>query len=203
MRLQAIVDEMSGEILDGSGAPGELFVRSALVMSRYWGKPEATAATVVSLPGCGNGWLRTGDVATLDAEGYLTIVDRKKDIIIRGGENVSCCEVEAAFFEHPAVMECAAFGLPHPRLGEEVGVVIMLKADAQSAATPTAALLATARAREARRVQGASGGRHLLHGRAAAARRDGQDAQAGDPRKVLQDSCKIRANSPKQRAQSL
>ena len=70
------------------------------------------------------GWLKSGDIGRLDAEGFLTIVDRKKDIIIRGGENISCQEVEAEIYKHPAVAEACVFGLPDERLGEVVGAVV-------------------------------------------------------------------------------
>ena len=73
------------------------------------------------------GWLHTGDVARIDEEGFVHIVDRAKDMIIRGGENVYCVEVEAALFEHPAVADCAVIGVPHPVLGEEVGAVVVLR----------------------------------------------------------------------------
>ncbi len=72
-------------------------------------------------------WLHTGDVARIDEEGFVHIVDRAKDMIIRGGENVYCVEVEAALFEHPAVADCAVIGVPHPVLGEEVGAVVVLR----------------------------------------------------------------------------
>ena len=84
----------------------------------YWNKPEATAATFT------DGWLHSGDVARLDDEGFVYIVDRAKDMIIRGGENVYCVEVEAALYEHPAVNDAAVIGIPHHVLGEEVGAVV-------------------------------------------------------------------------------
>ena len=81
------------------------------------------------------GWLHTGDVARIDEEGFVHIVDRAKDMIIRGGENVYCVEVEAALFEHPAVADCAVIGVPHPVLGEEVGAVVVLRPGPTSAPT--------------------------------------------------------------------
>jgi len=119
---------------------GEIWIRGPNVIPGYWRKPEATAATFI------DGWLRTGDAGYLDEEGFLYIVDRLKDIIIRGGENISGAEVEAILFEHPAVLEAAVIGAPHPKLGEEVGAVIRLQPGA--AVTP-AELQAHARERMA------------------------------------------------------
>ena len=90
-------------------------------MRGYWNNPEATAASFAE------GWLRTGDVARLDDEGFVYIVDRAKDMVIRGGENVYSVEVEAAIFEHPAVADAAVIGVPHEVLGEEVGAVVVLR----------------------------------------------------------------------------
>ncbi|MDP4918354.1 MAG: fatty acid--CoA ligase family protein, partial [Haliea sp.] len=89
-----------------SGERGELCIKSTANVRGYWNKPEATREAFV------DGWFHTGDVAYLDEEGFLYIVDRIKDIIIRGGENISCIEVEAAIHRHPAVQEVAVFGLP-------------------------------------------------------------------------------------------
>ena len=116
-------------ILDDAGRPvatgerGEVAIRTAANFSEYWGKPEATAAAFTA-----DGYFLTGDIGTLDADGYLFIVDRKKDIIIRGGENISCQEVEAALYEHPAVAECAVFGLADEKFGEVPGAVVHLAA---------------------------------------------------------------------------
>jgi long-chain acyl-CoA synthetase len=104
------------------GEIGEVCIRSVCNCRGYWNKPEATAAAFV-----GDGWFRSGDLGYLDDEGYLFIVDRKKDIIIRGGENISCQEVEGAIYAHPAVAECSVFGLPDERLGEIVGAVVYAK----------------------------------------------------------------------------
>jgi acyl-CoA synthetase (AMP-forming)/AMP-acid ligase II len=101
---------------------GELQVRGPNVVKGYWNKPEATAETFTA-----DGWLRTGDIARIDEEGFVYIVDRAKDMVIRGGENVYCAEVEAALFEHPAVSDVAVIGVPHQVLGEEVGAVIQLR----------------------------------------------------------------------------
>ena len=100
---------------------GELWIRGPNVVRGYWNRPEETAASF------SRGWLHTGDVARIDEEGFVHIVDRAKDMIIRGGENVYCVEVEAALFEHPAVADCAVIGVPHPVLGEEVGAVVVLR----------------------------------------------------------------------------
>ncbi|MFI6788963.1 class I adenylate-forming enzyme family protein [Nonomuraea sp. NPDC050383] len=102
------------------GEVGELCVRGPNVIMGYWNKPRATAETFV------DGWLHTGDLAWMDEEGFVYIVDRAKDMVIRGGENVYCAEVEAALFEHPAVDDAAVIGVPHDELGEEVGAVVRL-----------------------------------------------------------------------------
>ena len=114
-------------ILDDAGRPvptgqrGEVAIRSAANFSEYWGRPEATAAAFTA-----DGYFLTGDIGYVDADGYMFIVDRKKDIIIRGGENISCQEVESALYEHPGVAEAAVFGLPDERLGEVPGAVVHL-----------------------------------------------------------------------------
>ncbi len=105
----------------GPDVVGELWVRGPNVVRGYWGRPEETAATFT------RGWLHTGDLARLDDDGFLYIVDRAKDVIIRGGENVYSIIVEAALFEHPDVADCAVVGLPHATLGEEVAAVIVLR----------------------------------------------------------------------------
>jgi len=107
---------------------GELWIRGPNVVRGYWEKPEATAASFT------RGWLHTGDVARIDDEGFVHIVDRAKDMIIRGGENVYCVEIEAALHEHPAVADCAVIGVPHPVLGEEVGAVVVLRPGMEVAA---------------------------------------------------------------------
>ena len=113
--------------LDGAaelpiGAIGELWARGPQIVKGYWNRPDATAATFV------DGWVRTGDLARLDEEGFLTIVDRAKDMIIRGGENIHCVEVENVLYAHPAVIDAALVGLPHRTLGEEPGAVVQLAA---------------------------------------------------------------------------
>ncbi len=123
----AILDD-NGNALP-QGQVGEACIRSIANFEGYWNNPEATKAAFFD-----NGYFRTGDLGYLDEDGYLFIVDRKKDIIIRGGENISCQEVEAAIYEHPDAQECAVFGLPDERLGEVVGAVVWMapgsKADA-------------------------------------------------------------------------
>jgi long-chain acyl-CoA synthetase len=108
-----------------SGGVGELLVRGPNVVKGYWNKPEATARTFV------NGWLHTGDLARVDKEGFVQIVDRKKDMVNRGGENVYCVEVENALCAHPSVFECAVMGVPDTMMGEKVGAVVVLKPGAK------------------------------------------------------------------------
>ncbi|WOF45476.1 acyl--CoA ligase [Sphingopyxis indica] len=103
-----------------TGAVGELWARGPMIVKGYWNKPEATAETFV------DGWVRTGDLARLDAEGFLYIVDRAKDMVLRGGENIYSSEVENALYEHPAVTDCAIVGIPHRTLGEEPAAVVHL-----------------------------------------------------------------------------
>ena len=115
-------------ILDDDGAPlaqgqlGEVAIRSVCNFLGYWDNPEATAAAIMP-----DGYFRSGDLGYLDPEGYLFIVDRKKDIIIRGGENISCIEVEDAVYTHPAVAEASVFGLPHELYGEVPVAVYLAK----------------------------------------------------------------------------
>jgi long-chain acyl-CoA synthetase len=104
---------------DPESGIGELLIRGANVVKGYWNKPEATAQTFV------DGWLHTGDMARLDAGGFVQIVDRKKDMICRGGENVYCVEVENALAAHPAVFEVAVIGVPDEMMGEKVGAVVV------------------------------------------------------------------------------
>jgi long-chain acyl-CoA synthetase len=113
----------------GEGEIGEIAIRGHNVMKGYWGKPEATAEAIT------DGWFRTGDMAKVDSDGYYYIVDRKKDLIIRGGYNVYPREIEEVLHEHPAVAEVAVIGIPHPDLGEEVGAAVALKPGAS--ATPS------------------------------------------------------------------
>ena len=112
-----VVDDDGNEL--PMGERGELQVRGPSMFREYWNKPEATAASFAEA-----GWFRTGDVAYLDEDGHLFIVDRIKDLIIRGGENIGCGGVEAALAAHPSVVEAAVYAVPDERLGEEVGATI-------------------------------------------------------------------------------
>ncbi|UTP37761.1 acyl--CoA ligase [Phenylobacterium sp. LH3H17] len=103
------------------GQVGELWVKGTPVIKGYINRPEATAESIHQ------GWLRTGDVARIDEDEFIFIVDRKKDMVLRGGENVYCAEVEATIFRHPAVAETCVFGVPDARLGEEVGAAVVLR----------------------------------------------------------------------------
>jgi len=120
----AVADlEIRGE--DGTtvlptGTVGELWARGPMIVKGYWNKPEATAATFV------DGWVRTGDLARIDEEGFLFIVDRAKDVIIRGGENIYSSEVENVLYDHPAVTDAALVGIAHHTLGEEPAAVVHL-----------------------------------------------------------------------------
>lgn len=115
-----IIDE-EGKVLS-VGDKGELQVKGPNVMKGYWNMPEATAKAIDSA-----GWFSTGDIATVDDDGYYAIVDRKKEMILRGGYNVYPREVEEVLYEHPAVAEAAVIGIPHPDLGEEIVAVVSLK----------------------------------------------------------------------------
>lgn len=110
---------------DGNALPtgevGELWCKGPMNCKLYWNRPDATAETFR------NGWVVTGDLARLDEEGFLYLVDRAKDMLIRGGENIYSIEVESALYDHPAVMDAAVVGIPHKVLGEEVGAVVQLK----------------------------------------------------------------------------
>lgn len=116
-----IMDEEGN--LHESGVRGELLIRGSSMFREYWDRPDANDESFI------DGWFRTGDVATIDEEGYLYIVDRIKQLVIRGGENISCGEVEAAILEHPDVMEASVYGVPDERMGEEVGVSLFAKGD--------------------------------------------------------------------------
>ena len=120
--VEAMVTDEEGN-RQPSGATGELALRGPTIMMRgYWNRPEATDA--VFLPG---GWFRTGDVARIDDEGFVYLVDRAKDMIIRAGENVYCVEIEHILFDHPDVLDAALVGVPHRTLGEEVKAVVQLR----------------------------------------------------------------------------
>jgi long-chain acyl-CoA synthetase len=121
-----VVDGEGHEVAQGE--VGEIAIRGPNVMKGYWQRPEATGEAIR------DGWFRTGDMARVDSDGYFYIVDRKKDLIIRGGYNVYPREIEEVLYEHPAVAEAAVIGLPHPALGEEVGAAVALKPGASVAA---------------------------------------------------------------------
>jgi long-chain acyl-CoA synthetase len=121
-----VVDKEGDEVTRGE--VGEIAIRGHNVMKGYWGKPEETAKAIP------DGWFRTGDLGRVDEDGYFVIVDRKKDMIIRGGYNVYPREIEEVLYEHPAVAETAVIGLPHPALGEEVGAAVLLKPGADATA---------------------------------------------------------------------
>jgi acyl-CoA synthetase (AMP-forming)/AMP-acid ligase II len=108
------------------GDVGELLIRGPNIVKGYWQKPEATAEAFAG------GWLHSGDLARIDGEGFVQIVDRKKDMVNRGGENVYCVEVESALAAHPAVFEVAVMGVPDRMMGEKVGAVIVLKPGASA-----------------------------------------------------------------------
>ena len=115
-----VVDAAGAEVPQGE--VGEIAIRGHNIMKGYLNKPDATAEAVSA-----DGWFRTGDIGRVDADGYYYIVDRKKDLIIRGGYNIYPREIEEVLYEHPEVAEAAVVGLPHPELGEEVGAAVALK----------------------------------------------------------------------------
>jgi acyl-CoA synthetase (AMP-forming)/AMP-acid ligase II len=116
-----IVDEEGNEV--ATGERGEVWIKGASIIRGYWNKPEATAEAITG------GWLRTGDIGYLDDEGYLYICDRIKDMILRGGENVYCAEIESVLYDHPSVHEAVIFGVPDERLGEVPAAMIVPKGD--------------------------------------------------------------------------
>ena len=151
---------------DPASGVGELLIRGQNVVAGYWNKPEQTAATFV------DGWLHTGDLARVDDDGFVQIVDRLKDMVNRGGENVYCVEVENALVEHPAVFEVAVLGVPDAMMGEKVGAVIV-PATGQRARCGRDPRL---RPGADRRLQGAAV--HHVPDRAAAPQRRRQGPQA-------------------------
>ncbi len=107
------------------GERGEIWFKGPNLIRGYWNRPDATAETIV------DGWLRTGDLGRVDDDGFVYVEDRAKDMVLRGGENVYCAEVEAVLYEHSAVFEAAVFGVAHPRLGEEVAAVVSVREGAE------------------------------------------------------------------------
>jgi long-chain acyl-CoA synthetase len=120
-----LVDDAAKPI--GEGDVGEIQIRGHNVMKGYWRRPEATADAIDA-----EGWFSTGDIARIDEDGYFFIVDRKKELIIRGGFNIYPREIEEVLYEHPDVREAAVIGIPHAELGEEVAAAVALKSGAQS-----------------------------------------------------------------------
>ncbi|MCB0977298.1 MAG: acyl--CoA ligase [Acidimicrobiales bacterium] len=116
-----LVDELGNDLEPGPDVVGRLCVKGPIVIKGYLNRPDATAAEIV------DGWFDTGDVARIDDDGFVFIVDRAKDMVLRGGENVYCSEVEAAIYQHPDVVEAAVFGIPDDRLGEAVAAAIVLR----------------------------------------------------------------------------
>jgi long-chain acyl-CoA synthetase len=119
----SLIDADGDDVRDGE--VGEIAIRGHNVMKGYWNRPEDTEEAIR------DGWFRTGDMARRDADGYYFIVDRKKELIIRGGFNVYPREIEEVLYEHPAVAQCAVIGVPHPTHGEEVAAAVVLKAGAE------------------------------------------------------------------------
>ena len=154
-----------------AGEVGELWVKGPMVVQGYWNKPDATAATFH------DGWVRTGDLARVDDEGFVFIVDRAKDIVIRGGENIYSTEVENVLFAHPAVIDAAVVGVPHRTLGEEPAAVVQLRHGAAGDGRRAAGLGAASTGRVQRAGSGA------FRRRAAAAQCQRQGAEAGAERK--------------------
>jgi long-chain acyl-CoA synthetase len=120
--------DADGAVIHAAGVPGEIHIRGHNVMKGYYKRPDATRDAIVE------GWFKTGDIATRDEDGYYRIVDRKKDMILRGGFNVYPREVEEVLYAHPAVAEAAVIGVADARLGEEVKAVVALKPGAAASA---------------------------------------------------------------------
>ncbi len=114
------ITDPEGAVLP-TGETGEIWFRGPMLISGYWNRPDATAETLQ------DGWLRSGDLGHLDAAGFVYVSDRVKDMVLRGGENIYCIEVESAIYEHPTVYEAAVYGVPHDRLGEELACHVMVK----------------------------------------------------------------------------
>lgn len=123
-----LVDDEGNDLAPGPDTVGQLCVRGAIVIKGYLNRPEATADSIR------DGWFNTGDIAKIDEDGFVFIVDRAKDMVLRGGENVYCSEVETVIYQNDLVAEAAVFGVPDERLGEEVGVAIVLRPGAELSA---------------------------------------------------------------------
>ena len=115
-----VVDPAGAEL--GPHETGEVCITGPILMAGYWNKPEATAEAIDP-----DGWLHTGDLGHLDEDGFLYITDRKKDMIIRGGENIYCVEIEQRLVTHPHIADAAVIGVPPPELGEEVKATVQLE----------------------------------------------------------------------------
>jgi acyl-CoA synthetase (AMP-forming)/AMP-acid ligase II len=116
-----VVNDQGEEVRGDETEVGEIIVKGDIVTKGYWKLPEETEKSIR------DGWLYTGDLAVIDGEGYVTIVDRKKDMILTGGENVYSTEVENILYTHPAILECAVIGVPDPKWGEAVKAIVVLK----------------------------------------------------------------------------
>jgi acyl-CoA synthetase (AMP-forming)/AMP-acid ligase II len=116
-----VVDENANPVKADDQQVGEIWVRGDTVTTGYWNLPDETKQAFT------DGWLRTGDLAVIDTEGYVNIVDRKKDMIVTGGENVYSTEVENVLYMHPKVLEAAVFGIPDEKWGESVTAAVVLK----------------------------------------------------------------------------
>ncbi len=123
------IDGVEFKLLDAADGVGEIAIRGHNVMKGYWRRADATAAAIDA-----DGWFRTGDIGRMDEDGYFFIVDRKKDLVIRGGFNVYPREIEEVLYEHPAVSEVAVVGVPDDSLGEEVAAAVVLKTGAEASA---------------------------------------------------------------------
>ncbi len=132
-----LVDDEGNDIAASPDAVGQLCVRGAVIIKGYLNRPEATADAIRE------GWFNTGDIARIDEEGFVYIVDRAKDMVLRGGENVYCSEVETVIYQHDAIAEAAVFGVPDERLGEAVAVAIVLRPGAELTADELRDFLAT------------------------------------------------------------
>jgi len=121
-----VVDDQGHDVEPDSGLVGEVIARANVVMAGYWKQPEATNAAIV------DGWFHTGDMALIDSQGYIEVVDRKKDLIISGGENISSIEVEGFLYKHPAVLEAAVIAAPDERWGEVPCAIVVLKPGASA-----------------------------------------------------------------------
>jgi len=121
-----VVDNEGRDVKPDGGEVGEVITRANVVMKGYWRQPEATDAVIV------DGWFHTGDMAMLDSEGFIEVCDRKKDLIISGGENISSIEVEGLLYKHPAVLEAAVVAAPDERWGEVPYAIVVLKKGASA-----------------------------------------------------------------------